>query len=155
MRTIADRAASDLLHPGLSRRAWLTGVVLMSAVPVRSQATEIVVIVHPDNVHAVDRTYVQRLFTGVLRTWPDGSPAFPLDLPDEHATRVAFCQQWLGRSVPNVRTLWTQNVFTGKGMPPRITSMEAEMRRLVATNRNAIGYLTLTLADSSVKVVRL
>jgi hypothetical protein len=114
-----------------------------------------VVIVHPDNPHLVDRSYVQRLYTGLLRAWPDGSPAFPLDLPEEHATRASFSQQWLVRSVANVRTLWAQNVFTGKGLPPRITSMENEMKRLVATNRNAVGYLSVSLADSSVRVVRL
>jgi ABC-type phosphate transport system substrate-binding protein len=155
MSTLTKGAARDLYRPGLSRRAWLTGMLMLPAVSVRSQATEVVVIVHPENVHAVDRNYVQRLFTGVLRAWPDGSPAFALDLPDEHATRAAFSQQWLGRSVSNVRSLWTQNVFTGKGLPPRITQVEGEMRRLVGTNRNAIGYLPLTLADSSVRVIRL
>lgn len=140
---------------GLSRRSWLTGMVLMPAFSVRSQGTEVVVIVHPTNPHPLDRALVQRLYTGVLRAWPDGSPAFLLDLPAEHETRAAFSQQWLARSVANVHTLWTQNVFTGKGLPPRITSMEVEMRRLVATNRNAIGYVAAALTDNSVKVVRL
>ena len=140
---------------GLSRRTWLAGMVFLPALPVQSRASEVVVIVNPDNPHPVDRTYVQRLYTGILRAWPDGSPAFPLDLPEDHATRALFSQQWLVRSVANVRTLWAQHVFTGKGLPPRITSLEAEMKRLVVTNRNAIGYVSASLADSSVRVVRL
>ncbi|MFN9450316.1 MAG: hypothetical protein ACK58U_11745 [Rubrivivax sp.] len=139
----------------LNRRACLTGLLLMPIVPVYSQSANVVVIVHPDNPHAVDRVFVQRLYTGVLRAWPDGSPAFALDLPEEHATREAFSQQWLSRSVANVRTLWAQNVFTGKGLPPRITSVEVEMRRLVATNRNAIGYVAVTQADASLRSIRL
>lgn len=155
MRPILPPAISPTSGLGLSRRSWLKGMVLMPAFSVQSQTSDVWVIVHPDNPHPIDRAFVQRLYTGVLRAWPDGSPAFPLDLPEEHAFRAAFSQQWLGRSVANVRTLWTQNVFTGKGLPPRITSMEGEMRRLVATNRNAIGYVAATLADNSVKVVRL
>jgi hypothetical protein len=140
---------------GTTRRAWLAGMVLLPAFSVRSQAMEVLVIVHPDNAHSIDRSYVQRLYTGVLRAWPDGSPAFPLDLPEDHATRAAFSQQWLVRSVANVRALWAQNVFTGKGLPPRITSMENEMKRLVAANRNAIGYVSAPMIDSSVRAIRL
>jgi hypothetical protein len=142
-------------EPDITRRAWLSGVLLMPVAAAHAQPAEVVVILHPDNPHKVDRVLVQRLYTGVLRAWPDGSPAFPLDLPEEHPARDTFSRQWLTRSVANVRTLWAQNVFTGKGLPPRVTSLEAEMRRLVATNRNAIGYLTADMADPSVKAVRL
>jgi hypothetical protein len=155
MRRISSPLAHATSGIDLNRRACLTGLLLMPVVPVYSQSADVVVIVHQDNPHAVDRVFVQRLYTGVLRAWPDGSPAFALDLPEEHATRDGFSRQWLSRSVANVRTLWAQNVFTGKGLPPRITSMEAEMRRLVATNRNAIGYVAVTQADPIVRSIRL
>lgn len=139
---------------GLSRRFWLAGMASMPLLALSSPAAEVVVIVHRDNPHPVDRVFVQRLYTGVLRAWPDGSPAFALDLPEEHAVRAAFSQLWLGRSVANLRALWSQNVFTGKGLPPRITSLELEMRQVVATNRNAIGYITLSMVAEGVKAFR-
>ena len=68
--------------------------------------------------------------------------------------RAAFSQQWLGRSVANVRAIWAQHIFTGRGLPPRVTSAETEMRRLVATNRNAIGYVSVAMVDASVAAHR-
>lgn len=155
MRPPLNQALGPSAGPRINRRTWLAGLALLPAISVRSQTAEVVVILHPQNTYPVDRAFVQRLYTGVLRAWPDGSPAFALDLPEEHATRAAFSQQWLVRSVANVRTLWAQNVFTGKGLPPRTTSMETEMKRLVATNRNAIGYMSGSLVDDSVRVIRL
>lgn len=141
--------------PGLTRRRLLAGLLLLPAGAALGQGTEVVVIIHPENPHAADRSFVQRLYTGALKGWPDGSPAFTLDLPEDHALRAAFSQQWLGRSVANVRAIWAQNIFTGKAMPPRVTSAEAEMRRLVATNRNAVGYVSAAMVDASVKAYRL
>lgn len=136
------------------RRRVLVGLLLLPAGALHAQTAEVVVIVHPDNPHSVDRGFVQRLYTGATKAWPDGSPAFALDLPEDHALRAAFSQQLLGRSVANLRAIWSQNIFTGKGLPPRTTTAEAEMRRLVATNRNAIGYISASMVDPSVKSFR-
>lgn len=143
--------------PRLNRRRLLAGVLLWPACALMAQEADgagVVVILHPDNPHAADQRFVQRLYTGVLRGWPDGSPAFTLDLPEEHPLRVAFSQQWLGRSVANMRAVWAQHIFTGRGLPPRVIAGEAEMLRLVATNRNAIGYVSAATADASVKAYK-
>lgn len=155
MTPIARSPSRSPQVPGLTRRRLLAGLILMPTASARAQNVEVVVIVHPDNPHATDRSFVQRLYTGALKGWPDGSPAFTLDLPEDHALRTAFSERWLGRSVANVRAIWAQNIFTGKGMPPRVTSAEAEMRRLVATNRNAVGYVSAAMVDTSVKAYRL
>lgn len=141
--------------PGLSRRRLLTGLLLLPIGAAGAQGAEVVVIVHPDNPHAADRSFVQRLYTGALKSWPDGSPALTLDLPEDHAVRAAFSLQWLGRSVANVRAVWAQNIFTGKGLPPRVATPETEIRRLVASHRHAIGYVTAATVDASVKSFRL
>jgi hypothetical protein len=146
--SIPQAGLPDVCHP--RRRLLVTGLLLPLA-PVQARPADVAVIVHPDNPHAVTPEFVRRLYTGAIRSWPDGSPAFALDLPEEHALRPAFSQQWLGRSVANVRAIWSQNIFTGKGLPPRVTSAEAEMRRLVATHRNAIGYIGIAMLDDQVK----
>jgi ABC-type phosphate transport system substrate-binding protein len=140
--------------PSPSRRRLLAGLLMLPATPLFAQGSEIVVIVHPDNPYPIDRRFLQRLYTGTIKAWPDGSPAFALDLPEDHALRNTFSQELLGRSVANVRAVWSQNIFTGKGLPPRITSVEAEMRRLVAANRNAIGYISAAMVDATVKAHR-
>jgi ABC-type phosphate transport system substrate-binding protein len=114
---------------------------------------DIVVVVNRENSNTVDLAYVAKIYSGALKAWPDGSPVFALDQPEDSETRVNFSAQILNRSVANMRAVWSQNIFTGKGLPPKVVSPDVEMKRLVSTNRNAIGYIRASQLDSTVKVV--
>ncbi len=111
------------------------------------------IIVNNDNTFPVDREFVVRVYTGTIKGWPDGSPVFALDQPDDSEARQLFCTTILRKSVANVRAIWSQNIFTGKAFPPRVTTADGEMKRIVANNRNAIGYIRASQVDSSVRVV--
>ena len=126
---------------------------LMAAGGMAHAADEIVVIVHKDNPHAFDRGFVQRIYTGAGKAWPDGSPVFPLDQDPGGEVREAFCQDWLGRSSAAVGAIWAQNIFTGKALPPKIVAPDEQMKRIVATNRNAIGYIRRSALDDSVRAL--
>lgn len=114
---------------------------------------DVVVVMNRDNANTVDLAYVAKIYSGALKSWPDGSPVFALDQPEDSEIRANFSSQVLHRSVANMRAVWSQNIFTGKGLPPKVISPDLEMKRLVATNRNAIGYIRASQLDSSVKVI--
>lgn len=116
-------------------------------------AEGVVVIVNKDNPNPVDIAVVVRLYTGAIKGWADGSPAFPLDLPEDAEARDAFSSQVLGKSRAQLKAIWSQNIFTGKGLPPRVVPSDAEMKRIVASNRHAIGYIRASQLDDSVKAV--
>jgi ABC-type phosphate transport system substrate-binding protein len=118
-----------------------------------SHGDNIVVIMNRDNPNNVDLAYINKIYSGSLKAWPDGSPVFALDHSEESELRVLFSTQVLNRSVANMRAIWSQNIFTGKGMPPKVVSLDTEMKRLVATNRNALGYIRTSQVDPSVKVI--
>jgi ABC-type phosphate transport system substrate-binding protein len=44
-------------------------------------------------------------------------------------------------------------VFTGKGQPPKEMGSTADMKKFVAANPDAIGYIETAAVDGSVKVV--
>lgn len=67
--------------------------------------------------------------------------------------RQLFCTTVLGKSVVNVRAIWLQHIFTGRGLAPKVTSIDAEMKQIVANNRHAIGYIRASLVDASVRIV--
>ena len=113
---------------------------------------DIVVIVHKDNTQAIDLGYVQQLYVGSVRGWPDGTPAFVLDQPNGSPGRELFSTSILRRSSANVRAIWAQNIFTGRGLPPKVAADE-EIKRIVATNRNAIGYVRASQLDDSVRAI--
>lgn len=144
---------------GTGRRAFVlrtvaAAMLLLGAGQAFAAGDDIVVILNKDNPNAVDIGFVVRVYTGALKGWPDGSPVFALDQPEDSATREAFCTSVLKKSVANLKAIWSQNIFTGKGLPPRVAGAgDLEMKRLVATNRNAIGYIRASQLDDTVKAV--
>jgi len=148
--------AQPLRQPVLRRTLLrLAALALASAATLGApcHADDIVVIVNKDNLNKVDREFVIRVYTGSIRGWPDGSPVFALDQPEDSEARQLFATTILGKSVANLRAIWSQNIFTGRGMPPKVTSPDSEMKTLVATNRNAIGYIRASQLDASVRVI--
>jgi ABC-type phosphate transport system substrate-binding protein len=135
----------------LNRLILLAALALLVSLPVRADG--IVVIVNKDNPSAVDLAYVARIYTGATMRWPDGSPVFALDQAEDSAARAQFASAVVGRSVPALRGIWSQNIFAGKGLPPRVATPDSEMKRLVAQNRHAIGYVLSSQVDDTVKVI--
>lgn len=117
----------------------------------RADDDRIVVIVHKDNPHAVDKAYVADIYTGRIKGWPDGSPVFSLDQGESEPARATFYRQVIGKSAANMHALWAQNIFAGRGLPPKLATPGGEMKRIVAANRHAIGYITASELDGTVK----
>jgi ABC-type phosphate transport system substrate-binding protein len=115
-------------------------------------ADEVVVIVNKGNPNVVDIDFVRRVYTGSLKGWPDGSPVLVFDQSEDTETREVFSNIMLRKSMANLRAIWSQNIFTGKGLPPKLASPDTEMKRIVAAERNAIGYIRRSQLDDSVKV---
>ena len=125
---------------------------MLAASGVRA-ADDVVVIVNKDIPHIVDKDYVAGIYTGRIKGWPDGSPVFPLDQGESSTARAEFYTTVVGRSQANMQALWAQNIFAGKGLPPKVATPGLEMKKLVATNRNAIGYIRASELDATVKVL--
>lgn len=144
----------QLIKPMKTSLAFLPVLAAVLAfVTTTAYADEVVVIVNIDNPNVVDRQYVARLYTGAVKGWPDGSPAFPVDQIEGSESRAMFYATVVGKNQSTVRALWQQIIFSGNGLPPKIVSPDSAMKRLVATNRNAIGYILASQVDASVKVI--
>lgn len=148
---------SALPQRPIDRRSLLAlglgGLALLHARP--AFADGVVVIVNKDNSMPVDLAFVGRVYTGAMRGWPDGSPVFVLDQPEDSMAREVFCTTILKKGVANMKALWSQNIFTGKGLPPRVAGAgDAEMKQIVSTNRNALGYIRESALDDTVRAIR-
>ena len=127
--------------------------VLLMAGPLCARAEDIVIIVNRDNVNVVDAAFVQRVYVGAIKGWPDGKPVLVFDQPEGSDAREIFCTTVLKKSVTNVKAIWSQNIFTGKALPPRIESPDSAIKQVVAANRHAIGYIRASQVDATVKVL--
>ena len=52
-----------------------------------------------------------------------------------------------------VKSYWAKLIFTGKGTPPKEVANSDEVKKLVSTNPNTIGYIDKSHLDTSVKVI--
>ncbi len=131
----------------------LTPLLLLFAAQGAIAEDEVVVITNLENANVIDRAYVVKVYTGAVKGWPDGSPIFVLDYGQDSELRKIFYSRFIGKSPAAMRAIWSQNIFTGKAMPPRVTQEDSEMKRIVAGNRNAIGYIRVSQIDRTVKVI--
>ncbi len=131
----------------------LTPLLLLFAAQGAMAEDEVVVITNLENANVIDRAYVVKVYTGAVKGWPDGSPIFVLDYGQDSELRKIFYSRFIGKSPAAMRAIWSQNIFTGKAMPPRVTQEDSEMKRIVAGNRNAIGYIRASQIDRTVKVI--
>ncbi|MGE6315219.1 phosphate ABC transporter substrate-binding protein [Shewanella baltica] len=113
----------------------------------------VVVIVNPSNTDAIDQKSIENIFLGKTKTFPRGAQAVPVNLDSAMPLRETFDTKVLGKSSSQLKSYWSQKVFTGKGTPPKEVSSGAEMIKLVASNPNIIGYIDSSEANDSVKVI--
>jgi hypothetical protein len=83
----------------------------------------------------------------------DAARALNEHLPEDNPVRASFSTDVLGKSVGNVKAVWAQLVFSGRALPPKQAASDDEVKKLVAANKSAIGYVKASSVDDSVKAV--
>jgi len=93
------------------------------------------------------------IFLGKTSRFPDGTLAVPIDLNEDSPAREKFYVQLTGKSPAQMKAHWSKIIFTGRGQPPRQAGSNAEAKKAIADNPNAIGYIDANQVDASVKVL--
>ena len=128
------------------------GAALFAAA-VAAQA-QVAVVVNPKSpVASMTADQVASIFLGKSNQLPNGSAAQAVDLPDSAAAREHFYSKATGKSSAQVKAAWSRLVFSGKGTPPKELGRAADVKKFVAANADAIGYIEKSAVDGSVKVV--
>lgn len=130
----------------------ISTLAVLTACWIGAVSAEVAVIVHPSNQQAINETYLKNLFTGKQKSFPDGSPAIVLNLPEGDSQQSLFNEKALGKSNAQLKAYWSKVIFTGKGTPPKEVTA-AEMLNLVATNPSTIGVIDVSQADKAVRIL--
>ncbi len=109
---------------------------------------EVVVVVNPKNP-------ATRMFSEQAAQFFLGkSTVFtPIEYDDGVAIRNEFYSKVLQKDAAQVKTIWSKLVFTGKGTAPKEFKTAAEVKKAIAADVSAIGYMDKSAVDDSVKVI--
>lgn len=117
-------------------------------------ADDVVVILNPANTTVLSRKDIANLFLGRTATFPDGSPAKALALREDSEAHDEFNRKFLNKTSQQMDSYWAALIFTGRVIPPRQLPTEAEVRALVETRRDYIGFVRESAAGDKVRVLR-
>lgn len=130
----------------------VVGAALLVA-GVAAQA-QVAVVVNPKSaVASMTADQVASIFLGKSNALPNGNAAVAVDLPESAGARETFYTKATGKSSAQVKAAWSRLVFSGKGTPPKELGSSADVKKFVAGNPDAIGYIEKSAVDGSVKVV--
>lgn len=120
--------------------------ILAAALCAMPVLANIAVIVHPSNNATINADEIVRVYTG-------RSNAFQaVNLAESVPLRGEFDQKGVGRTSAQLKAHWSKLVFTGKGTPPTELASEQEVINFVASNPQAIGYVSAASVTDAVKV---
>jgi ABC-type phosphate transport system substrate-binding protein len=114
---------------------------------------EVAVIVNPANASTITSEDIAKLYLGKTKKFSNGNNAVPLDQKEGTDIRISFLENIVGKDESQMKSYWSRLIFTGKGVPPKVTESDAETKELVSRNPDVIGYIDSSAVDDSVKVV--
>ncbi len=129
-----------------------TAIALLIPLPAVPEERALAIVVHPERAAALDIEDVARIYLRKRRFWGDGTPIVALNREPGTAARVAFSRRVLHADPPRLQAYWDQQYFAGI-FPPSVLSSGAAVKRYVAADRAAIGYIEWSEVDDSVRVV--
>lgn len=116
------------------------------AVSCAAQAADLVVIANPA-VGALTKDQVADLFLGKSQAFT------PIDQSEGSPVYAEFYKKATGRDTAQVKSTWSRIVFSGKGQPPKQLPDSAAVKKAVASDPKAVGYVEKSAVDGSVKTV--
>jgi hypothetical protein len=111
-------------------------------------AAAIAIIASPKN--PISRISLPELSQGFLGM---ASEFMPIDQKEESAIFRQFYEKVVRRDPREVKAMWARMVFTGIARPPRQFDSDEAIKREVAANDRAVGYIDVNAVDNKVKVL--
>lgn len=126
-------------------KASVVAAVLALALPALA---EVVVVVNPKSAESsMTKDQVAQFFLG------KSSAMTPVDQPESAPIRAEFYKKVTDKDASQVKSLWSKLVFTGKATMPKEAADSAAVKKAVASDPKAIGYIEKSAVDASVKVI--
>jgi ABC-type phosphate transport system substrate-binding protein len=138
-----------ILRNGLN----FTLLLALLSFAVGSNAEVVVIVSSKNTVTSLTAEQTAKIFLGKVATFPNQSAALPIDQPEGSAIRDEFYSKVVHKNSSQLTAYWAKIIFTGEGRPPQLIASDVAVRKAVANNPNAIGYIDKSAVNRSVKII--
>ncbi len=102
---------------------------------------------------SLNKEQTAALFLGKSTQLPGAGSPVLVDQGETSDVRKNFYGKVADKTPAQVKAIWARLVFSGKSAPPKEAPNSAEVKKLIAGNPDAVGYIEKSAVDSSVKVL--
>lgn len=113
-------------------------------------ADDFAIIVNKSNpINVISRQDLKQVALGKKSEWQDGKKIY--FVIQEGGVHDRFVKDILHKNSSQYANYWKMAIFTGTGTPPKSLRNDDEVKNIVAGRRDAIGYISTSAVDSTVK----
>jgi ABC-type phosphate transport system substrate-binding protein len=128
----------------------LSGLMLVSNIAFAGVS----VIVHPDSSEtSLSAKQIKKIFMGKVKQTPSGQMVIAVDQPENSSATAEFNQKIIKKNAARIKAYWTKMIMSGKGSKPKVLANDDAIKKWIANNADAIGYIDSGAVDNFVKVV--
>jgi ABC-type phosphate transport system substrate-binding protein len=129
--------------------------LLLSAATISTiaQADVVVIVSAKSPVTKLTAEETARIFLGKVNNFPEGGDAVPIDQAVGSPIRDEFYTKIVHKNAAQLSAYWAKIIFTGDGRPPLKLDSNLAVRKAIANNPNAIGYIEKSAVNRSVRIV--
>jgi ABC-type phosphate transport system substrate-binding protein len=131
----------------------LLAVLLCGFAATNVQAAGVVIVANnsvPEST--INAGTLQKIFLGKKSSWSDKTKIVPVMIKSGSA-RNSFLKSVMKKSDNEFNTFWMQNIFAGKGTPPKTFNKESELVNFVSSTPGAVGFVSAGTSTSGVKTI--
>jgi ABC-type phosphate transport system substrate-binding protein len=131
----------------------LTALLALCMVASIAHAEVVVIVSAKSHIASLTAQQAARIFLGKANDFPGHDDAIPIDQAEGSAIRDEFYAKVVHKNSSQLSAYWAKIIFTGDGRPPVILNGNSAVRKAVASDPNAIGYIDKSAVNRSVRVV--
>jgi hypothetical protein len=129
-------------------------LILTLALPTTAAQADVVAVVSAKSpITTMSKGEAADIFLGKPSPLAHGIRAVPIDQAEGAAARDAFYVKILGKSPAQLKAYWSKIIFTGRGQPPATVPNDLDMKKRIAADPLAIGYVEATSVDASLRIL--
>ena len=137
----------------LRDRLTLFLLLAVATLSASARADVVVIVSAKSPVTSLTAEQTAKIFLGKTNNFPDNRDAVPIDQAVGSPIREEFYAKVAHKNPSQLSAYWAKVIFTGDGRPPAMLDSNAAVRKAVASNPNAIGYIDKSAVNKSVRVI--